>query len=181
MNKELMNRILKDIKVELSDEFDQNFKRKAFFDKPWPKRQHSYPRGTLMSVTNRLRRSFRGSASNASVQWRSDAPYAAIHNEGGKIAMTPRMRSFFWAQYYKKSGMVSKTKGGKISASQRNVALSSEAQFYKNMALSKKESFVIPQRKMIGNHKKVKETVDKVAVRAIKEYAENKLLKTLKK
>ena len=34
-----MKNILTDIKVELSQEFDQNFERKAFFDKKWKDRK----------------------------------------------------------------------------------------------------------------------------------------------
>ena len=32
---QIMPKILNDIKVDLADEFDKNFERKAFFDKPW--------------------------------------------------------------------------------------------------------------------------------------------------
>ena len=180
MSNDLAKRILTDIKVELSDEFDRNFQRKAFFDKPWEKRTRN-GRGTLLAVTNRLRRSFRGSVGRNAVSWRSDAPYAAIHNNGGKIPITPRMRSFFWAMHYKHAGMVTTTKTGKASKSQRNTMLSDEALFYRNMALTKKEEFIIPQRQIVGNHPKVKQIVDKVANQAIKEYAEKKLMPILRK
>ncbi len=40
---DLKKKIISDLKVEMSDEFDQNFSRKAFFDRPWPER--SYPGG----------------------------------------------------------------------------------------------------------------------------------------
>ena len=181
MSNELLKTILTDIKIELLDEIDQNFKRKAFFNKPWEKRMRSYPRGSLMMVTGRLRRSFRGSTGKDYILFRSDAPYAAIHNNGGKIPITPRMRAYFWAQYYKHAGKITKTKSGRASNSQRNILLSNEALFYKNMALTKKTEFTIPQRKMIGNHPKVKETVERIATRAIREFAENKLLPILKK
>jgi hypothetical protein len=76
--------------------------------------------------------------------------YAAIHNNGGKIPVTPKMRKFFWAKYYERAGNVTKLKSGKASASKRNVALSSEVQFYKNMALTKRAHITIPQRQFIG-------------------------------
>ena len=41
MNSNLRNlkrKILTDLKVELLDEFDRNFERRAFFDRPWPER-----------------------------------------------------------------------------------------------------------------------------------------------
>ncbi len=181
MSDELMKRMLTDIKVKLSDEFDRNFQRKAFFDQPWAPRMRTYPRGSLMVITGRLRRSFRGSVGRNSVSWSSDAPYAAIHNNGGKIPITPKMRKFFWAMYYQHAGKMTTLKSGKTSKSQRNATLSAEAQFYKNMALSKKDAFVIPQRRIVGDHPKVKTIVEDVANLAIKEYVETKLLPILKK
>ena len=40
--------ILSDMRVELSDEFDRNFERKAFFSDKWKPRAHDYPRGSLL-------------------------------------------------------------------------------------------------------------------------------------
>ena len=36
---DLKQKILNDLRVELSDEFDRNFQRKAFFDQSWPPRK----------------------------------------------------------------------------------------------------------------------------------------------
>ena len=36
---DLMRNILSDLRVEVLDEFNQNFTRKAFFDQPWPARK----------------------------------------------------------------------------------------------------------------------------------------------
>lgn len=178
---ELQKRLLTDIKVELSEEYDGNFTRKAFFDRPWTGRQGPKRRGTLMAVSNRLRRSYRGTIDGNSIRFSSDAPYAGIHHKGGKIKVTPQMRRYFWAQYYKLSGQQTRGKSGKIGNTDRNRQLNSQAEFFKNMALTKKPSIVIPKRQVIGNHPRVKEVVDSVAKRAIKEYAEKKLLPTLKK
>ena len=54
---ELKNDILNDMRVELSDEFDRNFERKAFFTEKWKPRAHDYPRGSLLIVTGAMRRS----------------------------------------------------------------------------------------------------------------------------
>ena len=45
----IIPRILSDIRVELTDEFDRNFRRQAFFSQPW-ERRHSplRPGGTLL-------------------------------------------------------------------------------------------------------------------------------------
>lgn len=57
---ELKNDILNDMRVELSDEFDRNFERKAFFTEKWKPRAHDYPRGSLLIVTGAMRRSTQG-------------------------------------------------------------------------------------------------------------------------
>lgn len=37
--KKVVARILKDIQVEMSDEFDKNFERQAFFSEKWQRRK----------------------------------------------------------------------------------------------------------------------------------------------
>lgn len=37
-SKDLLHRILTDMRVELTEEFDKNFERKAFFTDKWKKR-----------------------------------------------------------------------------------------------------------------------------------------------
>jgi len=181
MNSNLKRDILNDIRVEMRDQFDQNFIRKGFFDQPWEKRRSPFRRGTLMAVTNRMRRSYRATLETSGVRFSSDAPGAALHNKGGQIRVTPKMRKYFWAQYYKKQGMQTKTKTGKVSASQRNLQLNSEAEFFKRMALSKKGVIDMPKRQVIGPHPVIDETVKKISNNRIKEYAEKQLAPILKK
>lgn len=51
-------RLLHDIQVELTEEFDRNFELKAFFDRPWrPRRSERSGLGSLMNVTGKLHRS----------------------------------------------------------------------------------------------------------------------------
>lgn len=54
--------------------------------------------------------------------------YANIHNEGGTIKITEKMKRFFWAKYYQ-----------------------TEEVFWKGLALAK--SFYIPKREFIGDSK----------------------------
>ena len=54
-------------------------------------------------------------------------PYAAIHNEGGKIKVTQKSRKYFWYMYRK-----------------------TKDEFWKNMALTKKTYFTMPKRQFIG-------------------------------
>lgn len=91
--------ILEDMRVELSDEFDRNFERKGFFSDKWKPRAHEYRRGTLLMVSGAMRRSTQGEVSGDGVRFTSAEPYTTLHNEGGKITVTAKMKRFFWAKY----------------------------------------------------------------------------------
>lgn len=145
---DLKRKILTDLKVELLDEFDQNFERRAFFDRPWPERSYPGGRGTLMQATGRGRHSIRGSVLASGVEFSTDTPYMGLHNRGGKIKITPRMRKYFWAMYYKNGG-----KSRKPGAA---------ALYWRCMALSKKDAITIPQRQVIGDHPRVRQAAREV-------------------
>ena len=169
----LIKNILTDVKVELSAEFDQNFTRKAFFDKKWKDRKRQ-GKGTLLVATGKLRRSIRAKTSKTSVTWTSSEPYAGIHNEGGEITVTKKMKRFFWAKYYELGGKIKYKKNGQMSKISTKV--SAEAEFYKALALKPVGSKItIPERRFIGNHPKVKQIVEN----AVKENL-NTFLKDLK-
>lgn len=80
---ELKTDILNDMRVELSEEFDRNFERKAFFSDKWKPRAYDYPKGSLLLVTGAMRRSTQGRVEGNGVRFSSALAYAAIHNEGG--------------------------------------------------------------------------------------------------
>ena len=80
---ELKTDILNDMRVELSEEFDRNFERKAFFSDKWKPRAYDYPKGSLLLVTGAMRRSTQGRVEGDGVRFSSALAYAAIHNEGG--------------------------------------------------------------------------------------------------
>ena len=90
---DLKRKILNDLRVELSDEFDRNFQRKAFFTRKWPPRKHINRKGTLLLVTGKLRRSIRCTVGNDSVTWETSEPYAAVHNYGGIVYVKPHHRT----------------------------------------------------------------------------------------
>lgn len=81
--KQLKRNILNDMRVELADEFDKNFDRKAFFTKKWKRRANPNAKGSLLIVTGTMRRSIRAEIKGNGVRFSSAVPYAAIHNEGG--------------------------------------------------------------------------------------------------
>ena len=125
----LKKTLLTDIKVELYEEFDLNFGRKAFFSDKWKQRAFSYPRGSLMAVSNSLRRSINAEVVRDGVRFTSAMPYAAAHNEGAKIPVTPRMKKFFWAKYK-----------------------STKQDMWKFLALKNVGSVIeLPERRFIGN------------------------------
>ena len=87
--KTLKKNILQDLRVELTDEFDRNFERKAFFGNRWKPRRNE-GKGSLLLVTGTLRRSIRSSVVGNGVRFSSQVPYATVHNEGGTIAQNVR-------------------------------------------------------------------------------------------
>ena len=96
----ILRRILKDIQVEMSDEFDQNFEREAFFSEAWQRRRSPMRSdGHILVDTGQLRRSIQRRTTENSITYYTDLPYAAIHNEGGQIGLTPRMKTYFWHHY----------------------------------------------------------------------------------
>lgn len=77
--------MLKDLKVELSDEFNRNFQRKAFFSEKWkPRQPRKKARGSLLLVTGTMRRSIRSEVTESGVRFSSAVPYTAAHNEGAE-------------------------------------------------------------------------------------------------
>ena len=94
--KEVIENSLNDIKVELDEEFDRNFQRQAFFDEQqWPGRKYDDGVGTLMQRSGGLRGSIRSRKRGMELVYSSHKPYARIHNEGGEIKVTKKMRGYF--------------------------------------------------------------------------------------
>lgn len=175
MKNDFFKNFLSDLKVELMDEFDRNFERKAFFDQPWPKERMPNGEGSLMMRTGALRRSIRATASGQVIRFTSSLPYASIHNEGGEITVTPAMKRFFWAMYYKSSGAASKAKG------QSKRRFSAESEWWKAMALKKAGSKIkIDQRQFIGPHREVDQCVERVLHKSMQAF-ETFIHNTLKK
>ena len=88
--KQLEANILKDMRVELHDEFDRNFEREAFFSDAWKPRKDPKALGSLLKVTGAMRRSIKAEVVGHGVRFSSSLPYTTIHNEGGKGTVTVR-------------------------------------------------------------------------------------------
>ena len=74
----MKHRILQDLRVELSEEFDRNFERKAFFGKRWKPRR-TEGRGSLLIVTGTLRRSIQRSVIDDNVKRFADELKQALN------------------------------------------------------------------------------------------------------
>ena len=165
----LVRETLKDIRTEALEEFDRNFEREAFFNDKWARRKYNddESRGLLIKTGN-LRRSITGRITDRdSVVIETTQPYAKIHNEGGTITVTRKMKKYFWWKYITITGSkrmkagipityserFSRKKDGTLRNTKRNRELTEEAKFYRAMAMKKAGSKItIPKRQFIGNH-----------------------------
>ena len=133
----LVRSILDYIRVEIAQDVDRNFSRLGYYGQPWPKRTSPTraPGASLLIRTGALRRSLTGRTDGQRVVFESALAYAGIHNEGGEIRVTARMRRFFWAKYYAARGSFGYRKNGERRRDKRNAQLTAEAEFWRAMAL----------------------------------------------
>lgn len=157
----VIRNILKDIQVELSDEFDRNFERQGFFSEAWQRRKSpTRPGGSILIDTGNLRKSIHSKSTDTSITFYSDLPYADIHNDGGEITVTAKMKRFFWAKYYSATGSFGRKKNGERRNDKRTIQLSTEAEFWKFMALMKVgKTIKIPRRQFLGYSPEVEQSV----------------------
>lgn len=129
--------------------FQRNFQVGGFVDVPFQRwKPSTYPgaRRTMVRSGNTRReiRKIRVSQQKVIVGIANHNHYAKIHNEGGKILITPKMRRFFWAKF-KETGK----------------------EYWKGLALTKKTHLDIPKRKFIGDSKALKITIDRMLIREL--------------
>lgn len=164
---ELEKKIVRDLAVELSDEFDRNFERKAFFDQKWPTAKLNNSRGSLLNRTGNLRRSIRYKVSENMITFSSSLPYASIHNKGGEIEVTEKMKKYFWAMFFRADGAIMMKRNSSGEAvnrdTKKNRALSVEAQKWKALALMKVgHKIKVEKRQIIGDHPQVAKIIKSV-------------------
>lgn len=162
MDNSLLQKIMRDVKVELTEEFDLNFARKAFFDRKWaPLSPHYQPtRGSMLLRTGALRRSLRSRIDGTRLIYSSSLPYAGIHNFGGTVRQefvpTPKMRRWAWARFRE-----------------------SREEKFRRMALAKRirRTIHIPARPFVGDHPRVRELIGEVVARRIRRDVEEGVLR----
>jgi phage gpG-like protein len=172
---DIIRKILNDVKIEAMDEFDRNFENKGFFDAgTWQKSKYNNPKGSLMLRTGKLRKSIRAEVRENSVVFTSSKAYASLHNEGGEIVVTEKMKKYFWAKHYELSG---KVKGKTTKSSQKTNA---QAEYYKSLALMKVGSkMTIPKRQFIGDHPNLTKRIEAIVSNSLETFFKD-FLKTKK-
>lgn len=150
--RKVVRRILSDIRVELGDEFDQNFERQGFFAEKWQRRKSPIRGdGHILVASGDLRKSIRSRSDESSITFYSDLAYAGIHNEGGEIKVTARMKRFFWHKYRE-----------------------TKDEFWKAMALMKVgKTIKIPRRQFLGMAPEVETEVRKIIEDNLTQYFEH--------
>ena len=171
----IIKRILRDVEVELTDEFDKNFERQAFFSQSWQRRKTpTRPGGHILVDTGALRRSISSKKDSTGIVFQSTLPYAAIHNEGGEIKVTAKMKRYFWHKYYETTGSFGRKKNGQRRNDKRTVQLSTEAEFWKWMALMKVgKTIKIPKRQFLGASPEVERAVRDIIEENLTEFFEH--------
>lgn len=173
----IIRNILQDIRIELSDEFDQNFERQAFFSEAWQRRKSpTRPEGHILVDTGQLRRSIQSRTTDNSITFYTDLPYAPIHNEGGEIIVTEKMKKFFWHKYYEATGSFGRKKDGSRRNDKRTIQLSEESEFWKFLALKKAGTTIrIPRRRFLGTSPEVENSVRSIIEENLNDYVEQTL------
>ena len=170
--KALKRRILSDVRVEAASEFDRNFERQSFFGQAWQRRKSpTRAGGHILVDSGDLRRGISSKIDLDSITFHTTVPYAAIHNEGGEIKVTDRMRRYFWAMYYKANGGLGRRKDGTLRKDKKNARLSTEAEFWKHLALMRTGSAIkIPRRRFLGTHPQLEAAVVSIIEKRLTEF-----------
>lgn len=145
------NKIPETLAIQIVNFFKRNFELQGFVDngvEKWQKVKNPRDRSRkILSKSGNLKRAlkkFKATRNQIVVGVPADVKYASIHNYGGKITITPKMRRYFWAMY-----------------------LETKNEFFKNMALTTKKELTIPARKFIGDSKALDKSLDRTIIKQL--------------
>lgn len=131
--------------------FKRNFKVGGFQDTPFKKwkevKGNKSGRKPLVQSGN-LRRGIKKikvTQNKIIVGVAGNIPYAQIHNEGGKIPITPKMRRWAWYMFKKTNN-----------------------ELYKGIALTSKKHIEIPERKFIGDSVALDKALERLIIKQMK-------------
>lgn len=141
------------IAIQAVNFFKRNFELQGFVDnglQKWKPVSNPKERGRkVLSKRGTLKRAikkFRADRNKVVIGVPGDVKYAAIHNEGGSITITSKMRRYFWAMFKQ-----------------------TKQEYWRNLALTKKDKIIIPQRQFIGDSQALTKNVDRMIARELKE------------
>ncbi len=122
-------KILKVLEIELVRSVRMNFAKQGRPER-WKPKLITDGRKILSGKSGDLFSSISSSISENRITVLFGTNYAEIHNRGGRIGVTKKMRKFFWAKYYETKKEVWKklalTKKGYIEIPKREFALLTE-------------------------------------------------------
>lgn len=161
----IIDDIARDFEVALRNLLEDNFNSQSFFGDKWQSASPLKRAGqALLFQRGDLRRSLRISRHGDTIRVTSSVPYANIHNEGGRIEITDKMRRYFLYRAH----LAYKSKQKK------------QARIWGSLARGKKTLIVIPKRQFIGKHKAIDQALAKIATCHLNRYKQE-LINQLKK
>lgn len=129
---------------------------------------------TLESGTKHLRDSTYFKPEPGKVYIRNQVDYAQIHNDGGRIKVTAKMKRYFWYRYSAAKGARLTKKRGGLRKTKGNEALTREAMFWRNMALKREGSLIrMPRRHFFGPDANMSKEIRKIIERELQLFVKN--------
>lgn len=149
------------VAIEAKKFFKESFVKGGWTDRayqPWVKRTSPLGGKKILiggagANTMNLMQSIRTlEESDSRVRTGTDLIYSEIHNEGGTITVTAKMKKFWWAKYYEFAKKTKTNKDGKsMRITKANREFGTKAEFCKAMALMKiGKKIKIPKRQYLG-------------------------------
>lgn len=121
--------------------FKQTFTEKAFDGNPWAPPRMPKRTGSLLidkgALVNSIRPAYVSRERVVISAGNDQVPYAQIHNEGGTMEITERMRRFFWAKFH-----------------------DTKEEKWRHLALSRK-SITVPKRQFMGDSQSLNDEIHK--------------------
>mgnify|MGYP002393039814 CR=1 FL=1 len=154
-------KILKLVAADWEREIKENFRTQSYDGSAWPGKTN-YPgsRSKQLYKDGDLQDSLKvtESVSAGTITARSHVRYASIHNEGGRITVTAKMKAFFWVMHRMANGAA----GQANAPARRRSTMSTEAAYWKALALMKVgQQIKIPQRQFVGFSHQLDEAIIK--------------------
>jgi hypothetical protein len=132
--------------------------------------------GPLLSGRNHLMNTTHYVTEPGRVTILNDLKYAHIHNYGGTVThtVTPKMRKFAWARYFKAAGI--NPGDSPDTKKKKQAAMNVNEKWWKGLALTKKTSITqtIPQRQFMGKGEEIKGKVLELAEMEVKRILNSK-------